>query len=170
MDIITIGEQTRLFLLSLLVGAGLAALYDLFRILRVAFVCGKGLVAFQDILYWLLCAFATFTFVLCLNQGAVRFYILLGEGLGWVIYHLTLGSLVMACSHGVIALARRLAGVVDRCFLRPVRRLLRWLLRPVAELWTGLLAPGISRPKKVGQDRKYTLQHRRHLLYNLFKK
>ena len=80
---ITIAKETRLFLLSLAVGAGMSFLYDLLRVLRRRTAHRAAAVSLEDILYFLLCALLHFAFVLKDNRGQLRGYILVGELLGW---------------------------------------------------------------------------------------
>lgn len=61
---ITIAKETRLFLLSLAVGAGMSFLYDLLRVLRRRTAHRAAAVSLEDILYFLLCALLHFAFVL----------------------------------------------------------------------------------------------------------
>ena len=51
---ITIAKETRLFLLSLAVGAGMSFLYDLLRVLRRRTAHRAAAVSLEDILYFLL--------------------------------------------------------------------------------------------------------------------
>ncbi len=47
----------------------------------------------QDVIYFLVSGFVTFLFVLIFNYGESRFYILAGEALGWILYHVSLGDI-----------------------------------------------------------------------------
>ncbi len=61
---ISLADQTMDFLLALAFGAGLGALYDVFRILRALIPTGKIVIFFQDLLYWCICGVLTFLFIL----------------------------------------------------------------------------------------------------------
>lgn len=163
---ITITNQAQLFLTALLVGAALAAVYDVFRILRIAFPSGTVCIAIEDICYFILCTFVTFTFILRDNEGMVRSYILLGEVLGWVLYYFTLGSLVISCSKGVIRFCHRICRFFYRCFLHPIFRILAWF----GKLFRLPLRWLRKQGKKVSTMSKYNLKHTRIMLYNLFVK
>lgn len=160
---ITIAHETTVFLTSLLVGAALGAVYDVFRILRIAVKTGRAAVAAEDLFYFLLCTFVTFTFILQDNHGAVRVYILFGEALGWVLYYVTVGNLVISCSKTLIRIVKSIARFFFRCFIRPCYRLLRGLFQffstPFRYLWRHV--------KKVGRNGKYGLKQTRIMLYNL---
>ncbi len=57
---------------------------------------------FQDIIYFIISGLITFLFVLKFNHGEVRFYILAGEGIGWIIYHITLGEWIYKFSSKIV--------------------------------------------------------------------
>ena len=104
---ITIAKETRLFLLSLAVGAGMSFLYDLLRVLRRRTAHRAAAVSLEDILYFLLCALLHFAFVLKDNRGQLRGYILVGELLGWVCWHLSAGAVLVEAGS-------RLLGIVTK--------------------------------------------------------
>ena len=162
----TVAGQTWVFVGSLLVGALLGLLYDCFRITRVALPLPKLVVFCEDLCFCLIAAGATFAYLLMVVEGQLRFFVLLGEGLGWLVYRLTLGGLVMGCANALIRLVKRMLHLLDRMLLRPILRLGRWLLRPWRQLfeWMG------SQFKKQGAAARFRLKQQRILLYNLKKK
>ena len=118
---IAITQQTAVFFHSLLLGVVLGCFYDLFRITRIAFIIPALLVLVEDLLFFLFSSIVLFGFMLENSYGQIRWFILLGVALGWVIYYFTAGSLVMKCSAQIIA---------------TIRRILAFLWRPFA--WAGL--------------------------------
>ena len=89
---ITVARETRLFFCSLVLGAGLSVGYDFLRVLRLQTKHRSAAVSLEDFLYFLFCAAVTFGFVLKSNRGSVRGYLLVGQLLGWLCWHLTLGE------------------------------------------------------------------------------
>ena len=87
---IAVNTQTLIFFRSLWLGALLGMMYDLFRIFRIAVPTPNFAAVAEDILFFLLSAFLSFGFILSVNYGQVRFFILLGEGLGFFIILLAL--------------------------------------------------------------------------------
>lgn len=86
-------NQLLITLCSMALGVFLGIFYDVFRIIRLL-INPKNLSVFiQDVVYFLISGFATFIFVLIFNYGESRFYILAGEALGWILYHISLGDL-----------------------------------------------------------------------------
>lgn len=151
---IAITEQTAVFLHALLLGMALGCLYDVFRITRIAFLIPAALVLAEDLLFFFLSSIVLFGFMLERSYGQIRWFILLGVVLGWVLYYFTLGSLVMKCSARIIGFTRRL---------------LAFLWRPFAFLGRKLGEVGKSvekSSKKAVRRAKTTLKSRAAMLYN----
>ena len=83
-----------IFAFSCILGAGLGVLYDVFRIIRMVINSKSVAIFVEDVIYFILSGIITFVFVLKINSGESRFYILAGEGIGWISYHLTLGNAI----------------------------------------------------------------------------
>ncbi len=90
----SLADQTVYFLYSLLFGVALSALYDVIRVLRFAGFCKLWHIIFTDVLYFFVCAVATFIFALPYNHGGVRYFVLLGEALGFLTYRFTVGEVL----------------------------------------------------------------------------
>ena len=68
--------EARLLMLSMAAGAGLMALYDVLRLLRLL-VRHSGLVTgLEDLAYWSFAGFAIFGLLYQENDGALRFYVI----------------------------------------------------------------------------------------------
>ena len=155
---LTLAKETRLFLLSIVVGVGLSLLYDLLRVLRLQTRHRLIVVSLEDLFYFLVCAAVTFGFALKDNSGQIRGYILIGELLGWGCWHLTAGELAVKIASGIFALLRRVVLAVARVALFPFYCLWKLALKIL-----GLL----SRPMKLMQTQKYNLKRKQMMLYNL---
>ena len=113
MYMLTIADQTRLFLLALGLGFLLGIVYDLFRVVRMAFTMRRVGVFIQDVLFFLTCAAATFLFLLAVNQGEIRGFIIAGEGLGFLIYYFSFGLLAVRVSSFLVHAIHRLFFVIS---------------------------------------------------------
>ncbi|MEG1244403.1 MAG: spore cortex biosynthesis protein YabQ [Oscillospiraceae bacterium] len=102
----TMALQTRIFFLSIGLGFSLGFLYDIFYIVRMNITKNKFAIYMQDFLYLLICAFLTFIFILALSSGIVRGYILIGEFLGWLIYYLSTGLIVVSFINKIIRMIK----------------------------------------------------------------
>ncbi|MBQ2823184.1 MAG: spore cortex biosynthesis protein YabQ [Oscillospiraceae bacterium] len=92
----TVSEQLLQFLLSVVLGAGLGVVYDVFRVIRIVFPFArkKGAVCVGDIIFMVLCGFAVFLFAAMFCRGEVRFFCIFGAVPGFILYMLTLGNFV----------------------------------------------------------------------------
>ncbi len=155
---ISFADQTLTFLLSIPAGAAMCLFYDLFRIIRLARNTSTVGVFFQDVLYFAVCAFFTFCFLIVRCNGEIRGYVLLGELLGFLACRCSLSALVLAA-----------AGAIYRFF----RRLFQLIGRPVRALYGAIgkrMAPAkkyIGKiPQIVHKGIKKLLQAPRRLVYN----
>ena len=125
MYMLTIADQTQLFLFALGLGFLLGIVYDLFRTERMAFTMRRVGVFLQDILFFLTCAAVTFLFLLAVNHGEIRGFIIAGEALGFFIYYFSFGLLAVRVSSFTIRTIRRFFHLI----FTPFRALLRLLGR-----------------------------------------
>ncbi len=88
-------SQYLCFLYSVLMGGAVGVLYDVFKIDRIFFKRGTAFIFFQDILFWIISAFAFFSFSVVFSNGQIRGYLLFGFFIGFIIYRLTLSRLLM---------------------------------------------------------------------------
>ena len=170
-----IQQQTAIFLWAMVVGALIMALYDLFRILRLSFAGWDWLIFVEDLCFFVLAGLITWYYLLESCEGRIRGFVLVGEGIGALLYYLTIGQLVMAVAKPVIAFLRWTLQML----FRPVRWAGKKLLIPlkaVARLsldrWKRVcmgFRKGIwENRKKVSQIGKRHLQEPGGILYNLF--
>lgn len=76
------------------------------------------MIFFQDILYFIVSGVVTFIFILGFNSGDSRFYILAGEGIGWIVYHLTIGELIYRMSNKTVKTFKNLLGKLKNKIIR----------------------------------------------------
>ena len=159
----TIADQTWQFFFSILFGMGLGVLYDLFRIFRVAFPPGRTLALFEDLIWWLMAGVLTVLFCIAEMNGQIRIFALMGEGIGFLLYHLTIGVLVLGASRWIIGLISAILRFLYRITLAPIGHL-------IGKLW-GFVGKKIKKTevlaKKSLRKRKFRLKRDRILLYNL---
>lgn len=133
-----------LFLFSVGIGAFLGAVYDCFRILRVAFPMGRGrevsrsvrvlertVVFFEDIIYALFASVTVNLFLFNLNDGQFRIFTLIGSALGFFVWYCTVGRIIMRCANAIVAFIRRVLSFFLRLLVWPVLRLVCKLCRRV---------------------------------------
>ena len=67
-------------------------MYDVIRVLRFIGLNKLWQIIVGDMFYFTLCAFLTVLFALPFNNGSVRYFVLFGEAVGFIVYRFTLGE------------------------------------------------------------------------------
>lgn len=93
----TVSEQCTLFLLSVILGLGIGVFYDVFRTLRIVFppAAKKKAVFAEDMLFMIASGAAVFLYAAVLCRGQVRFFCVIGTVLGFFLYIVTVGSIIV---------------------------------------------------------------------------
>ena len=112
-------QEGRFLLASVCMGAAIALVYDCLRIFRRVVVHGIFWVSLEDLLYWVFVSIGIFCLLYYENNGAFRWFSILGTGIGMAVYKETLGRLL------VIYLSRFLLWIKGLC-----RRFFAWLSAP----------------------------------------
>lgn len=128
-----------LFLLSVPLGAGLGVVYDCFRVLRAVFPpAAKPRAVFaEDVLFCLIYGFSVFCYCAVLARGQVRFFIVFGSLLGFALYLLTIGSVVIGIIRGIAEAVRKLLRKVYSYAIEPVVNLLRIFCQKISRFFVG---------------------------------
>lgn len=72
-------------------GIMISFVYDVIRIVRRVFPHGKGMVALEDLVFWIFCTVWTFLFLYHVSNGECRWFSVLGAVLSIVFYEKLLG-------------------------------------------------------------------------------
>lgn len=151
-----------MFLLSCGFGFLLGVLYDVFRLVRMAWFSQKAVVFFQDVLYFTVCACLTFVFMLAMNYGEVRGYVILGEILGWIIYYYSAGAMVFRVSGKIVGACRKAAAFSFSAISAPFRF--------AFQIFRGIVKFVVKVSKKIFQkfhvNFRINLKNKDCLLYN----
>lgn len=170
--LLSLSAECICFLRACLLGAALGFLFDIFRILRRAFKCSNAVISAQDLLYCFVAGYATFCFLLRFCDGRLRWYVFVGEIIGWVLFRLTLGNLFVAAGTAILTAVVKLVKTLWHVLMR----LLKLILSPFVAFWRAIkikvifiLKKCLENVKKVWHNRKYRLKKRVRLLYNYYK-
>lgn len=128
-----------LFLLSVPLGAALGVVYDCFRVLRVLFPpAAKPKAVFaEDVIFWLIYGFCVFCCGAVFARGQVRFFIVFGSLLGFVLYLLTVGSVVIGIIRGIAEAARNLLRKVYSAAIEPIVKIIRLFCQKILRFFVG---------------------------------
>lgn len=149
------------FLSSCLLGAGLGFLYDGFRLLRL-FWKNRAAVFVEDLFFSGICTLLTLWFLVEQCSGRVRAYALFGELLGFLVYHFTVGELVIRLLRGIVAVVKWVLHGIFRIFLRPIGQVIRFVAQKINVFFRWLL----QCLKRAPILRNFHLQRRNGMLYN----
>lgn len=139
----TQAEIGRLLLSFFLLGAGLGVVYDVLRIMRVALEPDVGVTGRRRWVFTVLhfmgdLLFATLSAVVVIlagyfwNRGRIRFDMMAFLAAGFLLYHFTVGKLVLAAAELIVATIRKwLAWLYRHTVLPPVR----WLMLLARSSW-----------------------------------
>lgn len=106
----TSGQQMWLFVISCLFGIPLGIVFDVFRVFRMTVKHGKIAVMIEDILFFVLYGVFIMCFTITAARSEFRFYYCFGNLLGFILYFVTLGSIVTKILRKIIGRLRRVLG------------------------------------------------------------
>lgn len=154
-----VAAQTEIFLYAFGFGFLLGILYDVFRTLRMIISGSKGFTLFMDLLYFAVCTFLTFCFVLAVDSGRIRIYVAVGEILGWLVYYFSFGAIALRASNAAVSLFKRLFSAI----FKPIKRLSEKILRKFGKI-EDFCKKNI---RKSDKKLKFNLQKHIGIVYNL---
>lgn len=163
---LSLAQQTKGFLLSLGFGFIMGIFYDLFRIIRIGISKGKVATVVSDILYCIFLCFCLFLFCLTVNEGEVRFYLLLGTGAGFCVYYFSLGVIIFSFSEKLISFIKRVTKTVFNVISFPFR----FVFGKLRKLFNKAAAKSRKKTKNIKNKSKFLLKVNKLMLYNLFVK
>ncbi|MCR5485508.1 MAG: spore cortex biosynthesis protein YabQ [Clostridiales bacterium] len=140
----------------------LGVIYDLFRIIRLTFFPNERFIFLQDIIYAVVCSFASFLFFLVINDGNVRVYEFAGEILGFSVYYFSLGTLVIRISSRIIKFLKQIIRLISAPFAAALRALSHLNNKIISKLQIFI--------KKIYKKSNYHLKLYNTMVYNIFHK
>lgn len=160
---ISVSNQSVIFLQSCLLGGIIGVLYDIFRILRLAFKTNKYIILVQDLIFFIIAAIITFVFLLINGDGQIRIFIIIGEILGFTIYFLTLGVVVIKSSKFIINIIKSILMFIYKLLIRPFVKIFCFIFSKFRFIFEKITI----KSKKILKNQKFYLKKKRSMLYNL---
>ncbi len=160
---ISLAVQTKNFLLSLGFGFLTGILYDFFRIIRLCISSKKIAIIIFDLLYCTLFCLSFFIFLLTVNEGQFRFYLLLGAFVGFFVYYFSLGAIIFSFSKFLTEFIKKWFKRIFAVLLFPFR----WIFVRIKSHIDKNFEKSRKRTKKLKNKSKTLLKLYKHLLYNL---
>lgn len=98
---LTLEAQTQAFIYSCVLGVILAVIYTAMGIIKIISPPSKKLLFVMDILFMLVCTFTTFFYSVAMTWGSLRYYVVFGELIGFFLFYLFIGELILKCSKAI---------------------------------------------------------------------
>jgi len=131
--ILSMSGQAWLFLSTVLVGAAIGLLYDVFRIFRKTARHSGLAVTLEDLFFWVAATGLTFYYMLHRNYGEIRVFSMVGVAIGLVLYLATVSRFVIIVFVAVVNYMKRVVAAVVRIISVPVRLIGAWLAPPLGK-------------------------------------
>lgn len=128
--ILSMKEQIYLFLYAVAFGAADFLVYDCIRISRLAFKHGFSMIQAEDALFWFISAVFFYKMLIYLNEGEVRFYIIMGFFIGGIIYHFSFSPIIMCAADETIKVIKKVLSIVIGIILFPLRIIIKIVEKP----------------------------------------
>lgn len=119
---------------SVLTGVLILVLYDVLRIFRRVIAHSRGVVGLEDFLYWLVVTFLIFSMLFRENDGAIRWFSVLGIFSGMVLYNLTLSPFLVKILSGFFLKIKKVIEKILFFLLKPLKKLKKGLKRRLKTL------------------------------------
>lgn len=144
-------EQLRFFVIALMVGFALGIVYEVFRLIRLVSPKERILCFICDVLFMSFASLISFILTVVINTGIVRWYILLGEVVGFFVYMRTIG---------------RVSGAIFRLIRKAMVKILCVIFTPLILLFRLCVKFFSKLTKKIKKIIKSLLKNRKRILYN----
>lgn len=131
---LTLEAQTQAFIYSCVLGVILAVIYTAMGIIKIMSPPSKRLLFAMDILFMLVCTFATFFYSVATTWGSLRYYVVFGELIGFFLFYLFVGELILKCSRAITSFLAKIYFFITnpfRILFRKLYSLLSALLRKI---------------------------------------
>lgn len=144
-----------LWLVSITAGICMAFVYDILRLFRRLVRHGRFAVDVEDLLYWVVCFFASFAILYYGNNGVIRFVAVLGAALGMLLYSVTIGKIFVRFSYFLI---NKTIGNAIRFLCKTIKGLHKIVSSVNRKIWEFLKRVGIFH--KIRKISRFWLTHR----------
>lgn len=126
----SLSMQLYAFAITMLAGASIGLAFDLYRVIRALLRPGTLATILMDLCFWLVLAPVVVVYLLLANWGELRFYVLVGIGIGLAFYYLLISRTVIRLALGLA----HLISFVISLICQMVFALLVWPMKLVQDL------------------------------------
>ena len=129
-----VSSQAYIFLCSVIGGALIGFIYDIFRIKRKAIRTNNIALYIEDFIYWIIVSLVMFGVVYYSNDGEIRGFTFLGTAIGVVLYILLLSKYVIKVALFIIRTVYRVLKVMWKVVAFPFKIVFKILRIPAGFL------------------------------------
>lgn len=115
-----LSTQMLIFLKACMLGCFICIVYDCFRIIRILFTNPAWLVFIEDIIFIILATVSSFVFIVTQNNGQFRFFLLVGELIGGIIYFYTISKVIIKIATVIIQIVHKILRFILKIASIPV--------------------------------------------------
>lgn len=112
--------ETKLFLLSFLIGAVFGVVFDVLRIIRIIKRHHNAVIFIEDFLFVLFCGFWYFVFSTDMARGQIRLFTLIGMFIGFIVYLMTVGSITKRLASAIKYVYDKIESWLKRKIFTPI--------------------------------------------------
>ena len=123
----TASTQLEVFLISCGIGVILGLIYDIFRIVRITIPHTDILVAIEDLLLFICYGIFLMCFAFSLMRGQIRFFFVIGNALGFLIWFFTIGNIVVKVAYRIKRYILKFISILTY----PIKRFFKFIKKKV---------------------------------------
>lgn len=123
----TIIRDNYFLLYSLIMGVLVTVFYDVLRIFRRVVRHGNLLISIEDLFYWVIVAISVFYLMHKENNGMLRWFAILGAGIGMLVYKRFISSLLVDAVSRLLLFLLKYFGKAFYLLFTPIRFFVRRL-------------------------------------------
>lgn len=134
----SVTHEAFVFVCSALCGSALFFVYDLFRLIKRKSGASRLMQNLQDAVFWLTALAISFFTVLYANNGAIRFYELVGALLGAILYGFTLSPWILKLLDKILDIFSKIFKFFLKILLTPLLFMYNIMYRWISCMYTPL--------------------------------
>ncbi len=152
-------NQAYLFLIFSLNGLIIGLIFDFFRILRKSFKTKNYVTYIEDFLFWILTGISIILFMYKFSDGNLRLYMILGLGLGFILYVLLFSKMIIKTFVTIINLMKEIIQKILTIILIPMKILYKitnkFIITPLYLLFVKIYYNFTKKSKKIKIQSKF---------------
>lgn len=121
---ILITKQLLYFAESILIGFLLCFIFDIFKILRLTIKHCYTLIFLEDLIFFIISAIITYSFMVNVSFGQIRFFIITGELIGFVLFRFLISKFIIAIFLFIINTLKKIIKFIFKIFFVPVYKII----------------------------------------------